>query len=312
VTQDVRTRADVRQTAPSSSLIDRIGAYVALTKPRIIELLLLTTVPVMFLAARDVPPLALVLATVVGGTLSAGSANVLNCVLDADIDTKMRRTARRPLPRHRVPTRNALMFGLILGVISTVFLWTLVNPLSAVLALAANVFYVVGYTMLLKRRTSQNIVWGGAAGCFPALIGWTAVTNELAWAPVVLFLVVFFWTPPHFWALAMRYREDYAAAGVPMLPSLVSSREVADQIVTYSWVMVLTSLVLWPVAGTGSFYPSAAIILGIVFLVEAYDLRSRARDTEDLSVIKPMRLFHLSNAYLALLFVAAAADPFIK
>jgi protoheme IX farnesyltransferase len=312
VTQDVRTRADVRQTAPSSSLIDRIGAYVALTKPRIIELLLLTTVPVMFLAARDVPPLALVLATVVGGTLSAGSANVLNCVLDADIDTKMRRTARRPLPRHRVPTRNALIFGLILGVVSTVFLWTLVNPLSAVLALAANVFYVVGYTMLLKRRTSQNIVWGGAAGCFPALIGWTAVTNELAWAPVVLFLVVFFWTPPHFWALAMRYREDYAAAGVPMLPSLVSSREVADQIVTYSWVMVLTSLVLWPVAGTGSFYPSAAIILGIVFLVEAYDLRSRARDTEDLSVIKPMRLFHLSNAYLALLFVAAAADPFIK
>ena len=312
MTQDVRTRADVRQTAPSSSLIDRIGAYVALTKPRIIELLLLTTVPVMFLAARDVPPLALVLATVVGGTLSAGSANVLNCVLDADIDTKMRRTARRPLPRHRVPTRNALIFGLILGVVSTVFLWTLVNPLSAVLALAANVFYVVGYTMLLKRRTSQNIVWGGAAGCFPALIGWTAVTNEVAWAPVVLFLVVFFWTPPHFWALAMRYREDYAAAGVPMLPSLVSSREVADQIVTYSWVMVLTSLVLWPVAGTGSFYPSAAIILGIVFLVEAYDLRSRARDTEDLSVIKPMRLFHLSNAYLALLFVAAAADPFIK
>ncbi len=312
MTQDVRTRADVRQTAPSSSLINRIGAYVALTKPRIIELLLLTTVPVMFLAARDVPPLALVLATVVGGTLSAGSANVLNCVLDADIDTKMRRTARRPLPRHRVPTRNALIFGLILGVVSTVFLWTLVNPLSAVLALAANVFYVVGYTMLLKRRTSQNIVWGGAAGCFPALIGWTAVTNELAWAPVVLFLVVFFWTPPHFWALAMRYREDYAAAGVPMLPSLVSSREVADQIVTYSWVMVLTSLVLWPVAGTGSFYPSAAIILGIVFLVEAYDLRSRARDTEDLSVIKPMRLFHLSNAYLALLFVAAAADPFIK
>ncbi|HKY56460.1 MAG TPA: heme o synthase [Aeromicrobium sp.] len=311
VSQDVGTRADLAETTSLATLGDRIGAYVALTKPRIIELLLLTTVPVMFLAARDVPPLALVIATVVGGTLSAGSANALNCVFDADIDTKMRRTARRPLPRHRVPTGHALVFGLVLGVISTVFLWILVNPLSAVLALAANVFYVVGYTMLLKRRTSQNIVWGGAAGCFPALIGWTAVTNELAWAPVVLFLVVFFWTPPHFWALAMRYREDYAAAGVPMLPSLVSSREVADQIVTYSWVMVLTSLVLWPVAGTGSFYPTAAIVLGIVFLVEAYDLRSRARDTEDLSVIKPMRLFHLSNAYLALLFVAAAADPFL-
>jgi protoheme IX farnesyltransferase len=299
-------------TVSTLSWADRLGAYVALTKPRIIELLLLTTVPVMFLAARDVPPLALVLATVIGGTLSAGSANALNCVFDADIDTKMRRTARRPLPRHRVPRRNAMIFGLVLGVISTVWLWVLVNPLSAMLALAANVFYVVGYTMLLKRRTTQNIVWGGAAGCFPALIGWTAVTNELAWAPVVLFLVVFFWTPPHFWALAMRYREDYSAAGVPMLPSVTTSAEVGRQIITYSWVMVLTSLALWPVAGTGWFYPGAAIMLGIVFLVEAYDLGRRARDTEDLSVIKPMRLFHLSNAYLALLFVAAAADPFIK
>jgi len=307
-----QVQSDAVEVHATTSFVDRIGAYVALTKPRIIELLLLTTVPVMFLAARDVPSLALVVYTVFGGALSAGSANALNCVVDADIDQKMRRTARRPLPRHRVPTRNALVFGLVLGVISTVFLWELVNPLSAVLALVANVFYVVGYTMLLKRRTAQNIVWGGAAGCFPALIGWTAVTNELAWAPVVLFLVVFFWTPPHFWALAMRYREDYAAADVPMLPSLVSSREVGHQIVNYSWVMVLTSLVLWPVAGTGWFYPAAAILLGIIFLVEAYELRSRARDTEELSVIKPMRLFHLSNAYLALLFVAAAADPFIK
>ena len=204
------------------------------------------------------------------------------------------------------------MFGLVLGVVSTLWLGLLVNWLSAALALAANVFYVVGYTMILKRRTTQNIVWGGAAGCFPALIGWTAVTNELAWTPVVLFLVVFFWTPPHFWALAMRYRDDYAAAGVPMLPSVATSREVAQQIITYSWVMVLTSLVLWPVAVTGWFYPGVAITLGIVFLVEAYDLRARSRDSEELSVIKPMRLFHLSNAYLALLFVAAAADPFLR
>jgi protoheme IX farnesyltransferase len=166
--------------------------------------------------------------------------------------------------------------------------------------------------MILKRRTTQNIVWGGAAGCFPALIGWTAVTNELAWTPVVLFLVVFFWTPPHFWALAMRYRDDYAAAGVPMLPSVTTSREVAQQIVTYSWLMVLTSVALWPIAVTGWFYPGVAITLGIVFLVEAYDLRARSRDSEELSVIKPMRLFHLSNAYLALLFVAAAADPFLR
>ena len=250
-------------------------------------------------------------ATVVGGTLSAGSANALNCVLDADIDTKMRRTSRRPLPRHQVSTAR-LVFGLVLGVVSTVWLGVLVNWLSAVLALAANVFYVVGYTMLLKRRTTQNIVWGGAAGCFPALIGWTAVTNELAWAPVVLFLVVFFWTPPHFWALAMRYREDYAAAGVPMLPSVATSREVARQIVTYSWLMVLTSVALWPIAVTGWFYPASRSSSASCSSSRPTTSAARARDSEELSVIKPMRLFHLSNAYLALLFVAAAADPFLR
>lgn len=291
---------------------DVVKAYVALTKPRIIELLLLTTVPVMFLAAQAVPDLWLVVATIVGGALSAGSANALNCVVDADIDTKMRRTARRPLVRHQVSTRGALIFGLILGVVSTVWLGVFVNWLSAGLALAANAFYVLVYTMVLKRRTTQNIVWGGAAGCFPALIGWTAVTNELAWAPVVLFLVVFFWTPPHFWSLAMRYREDYAAASVPMLPSVTTSEQVGRQIVRYSWVMVATSLLLWPVAVTGWFYPAAALTLGIVFLVEAHELASRSRGTEDLAVIKPMRLFHLSNAYLALLFVAAAVDPFLR
>jgi protoheme IX farnesyltransferase len=296
----------------SPRFTDVIKSYVALTKPRIIELLLLTTVPIMFLAEEGVPSAWLVVATVVGGTLSAGSANALNCVVDADIDQLMRRTSRRPLPRHQVGTHGALYFGLALGVVSTIWLWTLVNPLSALLALAANVFYVVGYTMLLKRRTTQNIVWGGAAGCFPALIGWTAVTNELAWAPVVMFLVVFFWTPPHFWSLAMRYRDDYAAASVPMLPSVASSAEVAKQIVVYSWVMVGTSLLLWPITPTGWFYPAVAITLGIVFLVEAYDLKSRALDTEDLAILKPMRLFHYSNAYLALLFVAAAVDPFLR
>jgi protoheme IX farnesyltransferase len=303
------TGADV---PASPRFTDVAKSYVALTKPRIIELLLLTTVPIMFLAEQGVPSAWLVVATVVGGTLSAGSANALNCVVDADIDQLMRRTSRRPLPRHQVGTRGALYFGLALGVVSTVWLWALVNPLSSMLALAANVFYVVGYTMILKRRTTQNIVWGGAAGCFPALIGWTAVTNELAWAPVVMFMVVFFWTPPHFWSLAMRYREDYAAASVPMLPSVATSAEVAKQIVTYSWVMVGTSLLLWPITPTGWFYPAVAITLGIVFLVEAYDLRSRALDTEDLAILKPMRLFHYSNAYLALLFVAAAVDPFLR
>lgn len=308
---DVNTsnHADV-PTSPSFT--DVVKSYVALTKPRIIELLLLTTVPVMFLAQEGVPPFWLVIATFVGGALSAGSANALNCVVDADIDQMMRRTSRRPLARHQIPTRNALIFGLVLGVVSTAVLGFWVNWLSAGLALAANVFYVIGYTMILKRRTTQNIVWGGAAGCFPAMIGWTAVTNELAWAPVVLFLVVFFWTPPHFWSLAMRYREDYAAASVPMLPSVVGSAEVARQIVAYTWVMVGTSLLLWPLTPTGWFYPAVAIVLGIVFLIEAYDLKSRAQDTEDLSVLKPMRLFHYSNAYLALLFVAAAVDPFLR
>lgn len=290
---------------------DVAAAYVGLTKPRIIELLLLTTVPVMFLAQRGVPPLGLVVATVVGGTLSAGSANALNCVLDRDIDERMRRTRRRALPRHIVTPRAALVFGLGLGVVSTLALGLLVNWLSAGLALAANVFYVVGYTMILKRRTTQNIVWGGAAGCFPALIGWTAVTNELAWAPVVLFLVVFFWTPPHFWALAIRYREDYAAAGVPMLPVVAGARTVARQIVAYSYVMVATSLLLWPVASMGWLYPSAALVLGVAFLVESHLLLGRAARSDNVSDLKPMRLFHWSNLYLSLLFFAVALDPLL-
>ncbi|MDP2773447.1 MAG: heme o synthase, partial [Nocardioides sp.] len=210
---------------------DVVAAYVGLTKPRVIELLLLTTVPVMFFAARGVPPLGLVLATVVGGTLSAGSASAFNCVYDRDIDEQMRRTRRRALPRHIVTARAALVFATTLAVLSTVVLAVWVNALSAGLALLANAFYVLIYTMVLKRRTTQNIVWGGLAGCFPALIGWTAVTNELSWVPVVLFAVVFFWTPPHTWALALRYREDYANVDVPMLPVVASAREVGRQIV---------------------------------------------------------------------------------
>jgi heme o synthase len=299
------------QTTGPASLRDVVAAYIGLTKPRIIELLLLTTVPVMFLAQRGVPPLGLVVATVVGGTLSAGSANALNCVYDRDIDERMRRTRRRALPRHIVSARSALVFGLLLGVLSTVMLGFLVNWLSAGLALVANVLYVVGYTMILKRRTTQNIVWGGAAGCFPALIGWTAVTGELAWAPVVLFLVVFFWTPPHFWALAIRYREDYAAAEVPMLPVVAGAKTVARQIVIYSYVMVATSLLLWPVASTGWFYPGAAVALGAAFLVESHLLLGRAAKSDDVSDLKPMRLFHWSNMYLSLLFVAVALDPLL-
>jgi len=306
------TSAAPAQEVTPATARDVVAAYVGLTKPRVIELLLLTTVPVMFFAARGIPPLALVVATVVGGTFSAGSASVFNCVYDRDIDEQMRRTRRRALPRHIVSARSALVFGAVLGVLSTVILALWVNPLSAVLSVLANAFYVFGYTMVLKRRTTQNIVWGGLAGCFPALIGWTAVTDELSWVPVVLFAVVFFWTPPHTWALALRYREDYANVDVPMLPVVVPAREVGRQVVIYSWVMVATSLLLWPVAGTGVFYPVAALVLGAVFLVEAHRMWGRTKGTEDLSRIQPMRLFHSSNLYLSLLFVAVALDPLIS
>ncbi|WP_198412513.1 heme o synthase [Nocardioides mangrovicus] len=303
--------ARLGETSGRASLKDVLGAYVGLTKPRVIELLLLTTVPVMFAAQRGVPPLGLVVATVVGGTLSAGSANALNCVYDRDIDEHMRRTRRRALPRHVVSPRAALVFGLALVVVSTVVLGTLVNWLSAWLALAASAFYLFGYTMLLKRRTAQNVVWGGLAGCFPALIGWTAVTDRLAWAPVVLFAVVFLWTPPHTWALAMRYREDYARVDVPMLPVIRSARDVARQIVAYAWVMVAVSLLYWPVAHTGPVYPVVAGVLGAAFLVEAHLMLARAGASDDLTVVRPMRLFHWSNMYLSLLFVAVALEPLV-
>jgi len=299
-------------TAGWSHTRDTISAYVALTKPRIIELLLLTTLPVMFLASDGVPPLSLVVFTLVGGTLSAGSANALNCVVDADIDARMRRTRRRPLARQVVSRQSALLFGLVLGVVSTVILAVQVNWQSALLALTANAFYVLGYTMWLKPRTSQNIVWGGAAGCFPTLIGWTAVTGSLAWPPIVLFLVVFFWTPPHFWALAMRYREDYAAAGVPMLPVVATAHAVARQILGYAAVTVGMSLVLWPVAHTGRVYPIIATGLGAVFVAEALLLLRRSRTSDDLAVLQPMRLFHFSNSYLTLLFLAVALVPFLR
>jgi protoheme IX farnesyltransferase len=287
------------------------AAYVGLMKPRVIELLLLTTVPVIFFAQRGVPPLGLVVATVLGGTLSAGSANALNCVYDRDIDEQMRRTRRRALPRHIVSPRAAFVFGLALAVISTLVLGFFVNWLSAGLALAASAFYLFVYTMVLKRRTTQNIVWGGLAGCFPALIGWTAVTGELAWPPVVLFLVVFLWTPPHTWALAMRYREDYAAAGVPMLPVVAAERVVTRQIVAYTWATVACSLLLWPVASTGLVYPIVAAVAGLVITGQAHQLKARADRGVTGALLKPMQLFHGTNLYLTVLFVAVAVDALI-
>ncbi|WP_182874481.1 heme o synthase [Microbispora sp. H10670] len=297
-------------TAPRSAGA-LVKAYVALTKPRIIELLLITTLPVMFLAARGLPDLWTATATMIFGTLSAGSANVLNCYIDRDIDRTMRRTRRRPLAKHDVSPAGALVFGVILGTLSTLGLAFTVNGLAAALSLGAILFYVFVYSLVLKRRTSQNIVWGGIAGCMPVLIGWAGITGGLSWAPVVLFGVVFFWTPPHTWTLAMRYREDYAAAEVPMLPVVATERRVVQQVVAYTWATVLCSLLLWPVAGTSLFYPAVALVLGVVCLVEVHRLLGRVNAGRTGVDLRPMRFFHWSNIYLALLFLAVAIDSLL-
>ena len=282
---------------------DTVQAYLGLTKTRIIEQLLVVTVPAMFLAARGIPSPWLILATLVGGAAAAASAHALNCVVDADIDKVMKRTSRRPLAKGQVPTRHALIFGLVLGAASAVWLALTTNLLAAGLSVAAIAFYVLVYTLLLKRRTSQNIVWGGAAGCMPVVIGWAAVTGTVEWPALVMFGVIFFWTPPHFWALAMRYREDYAAAGVPMLPVVATPAQVSLRIVIYSWVMAAWTLLLVP--ATSWVYASVAVVGGAVFVVRAQLLhRGVLRGAE----VKPMRLFHLSNMYLCVLFAAIAVD----
>ncbi len=294
-----------------ATIVEVIGAYVRLTKPRVIELLLITAVPAMFLAAQGLPRWQDVIVVLVGGYAAAGSANVFNNVYDRDIDEQMRRTRRRPMPRHEMSSRAALVFGTVLGILALAVLGLGGNPLSGVLGLAAILFYVFIYTMLLKRRTAQNIVWGGIAGCFPPLIAWTVVTGQLAWAPLVMFLIVFFWTPPHTWALAFRYREDYAAVDVPMLPVVKPAAQVTNQIMVYSTLTVATSLLLWPVAGTGWLYPVVAGVAGVVFLWESVGLWRRAHAGLTDAALKPMRLFHWSNSYLALVFLAMAVDPLI-
>jgi protoheme IX farnesyltransferase len=286
-----------------------LAAYVALTKPRIIELLLVTTVPTMILASQGLPSLRLVVVTLVGGFLAAGGANALNMFLDRDIDRLMVRTGHRPIVTGEVSPRGALVFGLALAVASVVWFAVTTNLLTAALTVAAILMYVVGYTMLLKRRTPQNIVWGGAAGCMQILIGWAAVTGSLSWPPLVLFAVVFFWTPPHYWPLSLRFKDDYAAAGVPMLPVVAPLSLVAREIIGYSWAMVLTSFLLVPAAGMSAFYAVAAALLGGAFLWEAHALLRRVkRGDRD---VKAMRLFHGSISYLALLFLAVAIDPLL-
>ena len=284
--------------------------YVALTKPRIIELLLVTTVPTMFLASGGWPNWLLVLNTFIGGALAAGGANALNNVVDRDIDALMTRTAHRPLVTGKVSIRGAIALGVSLSLLSVIWLQSNVNTLSAVLAASAIVFYVCIYTLLLKRRTSSNIVWGGAAGCFPVLIGWAAVTNRIEIAPIVLFLIVFWWTPPHYWPLSMQYKNDYANAGVPMLPVVSENIKVANQIIIYSFVMSFTTLILPLTVELSIYYWVGAIILNILFLKEAFALRSRIMSK--LTEILPMKLFNYSITYLALLFLLIGIDPLIS
>jgi protoheme IX farnesyltransferase len=295
--------------SPAPAKRSKAAAYLALTKPRIIELLLVTTVPVMFLAHKGVPSLWLIVATLVGGALSAGAANTFNCVYDRDIDAEMHRTSNRPMVTGEVSPREGLVFGVVLTVLSTVWFLAFVNVLSAALSLGAIVMYAVGYTMLLKRRTRQNIVWGGAAGCMPVLIGWSAVANSVSWSAVMLFLVIFFWTPPHYWPLSMKFKDDYAAAHVPMLPVVERFVVVARQIVAYSWAMVVASLALVWVNPMGWLYLVTAVVTGGFFLAEAYRLLRAAKAGAGPTVLKPMRLFHFSISYVAILFLGVALDP---
>jgi protoheme IX farnesyltransferase len=292
--------------APTRS---RAAAFVALTKPRIIELLLVSTVPAMIVAQDGLPPLWLIVATVAGGTLSAGGANALNMYIDRDIDAEMNRTANRPLVTGEVQPKEALWFAIGIETVAIVFLAVVVNVLAAALALAACLFYVFVYTIWLKRTSKQNIVIGGAAGAAPALIGWAAVTNELSWAPWIMFLIVFLWTPPHFWALAIRYSDDYATASVPMLPSVVGHKKTAQQIVIYSVLVFLATLALWPVAGLGWIYGAAAIVIGVWFIFGAVDLlRENAPEAIDK---KAIRYFAFSLTHLTVVFAAMAIDRLI-
>jgi heme o synthase len=281
-------------------------AYLALTKPRVIELLLVTAIPAMLLADRGhVHPL-LMLNTLIGGMMAAGGANTLNCVADADIDKVMKRTARRPLARQAVPTRHALVFGLVLSAGSFFWLWWTTNLLSGLLGVVTIAFYVFVYTLLLKRRTSQNVVWGGAAGCMPVMIGWSAITGTVGWGAVAMFAIIFFWTPPHTWALAMRYKDDYKEAGVPMLPAVATERQVTKQILIYTWLTVLATMVL--ALTTGWLYAAVALVAGVWFLAMAHQLYAGVRAGEP---VKPLRLFLQSNNYLALVFCALAVDSVI-
>jgi protoheme IX farnesyltransferase len=303
----------VAPAAPSVSLSVRLRAYFSLTKPRIVELLLVTTVPAMVAAAGGVPNLGLVAAVLVGGSLAAGAANALNCYLDRDIDEVMRRTSRRPLPAHTVAPRSALLFGLGLAVVSTAVMAIFTNWLATALTVGAIAYYDLVYTLWLKRRTPQSTFWGGICGAAPVLIGWAAVTGSVSWTAVGLFGIVFFWQLPHFYALALRFADDYARAGVPMLPVVASARRVALESVVFAWLTVLASLAAVPLGiaradGIPWIYGVTALVAGAGFVGEAHRMSGRIRRDEP---ARPMRLFHWSTSYLTIVFVAVAVSALL-
>ncbi|WP_231441003.1 heme o synthase [Brevibacterium zhoupengii] len=318
---ELRQNQDTQSERPLQRAIDEerlskrprsiISAYIALTKPRVIELLLVTTAPVMFLAAQGMPNIWLVINTLIGGAAAAASASVFNCYVDRDIDAKMERTKHRPLVTGEITPRAALIFAFALGLGSIFWLGGTTNWVTAGLTASAILLYAVFYTLILKRRTTQNIVWGGAAGCMPVLIGWSAVTGGLSWEALLLFLVVFFWTPPHYWPLAIKYKADYDAADVPMLPSKVPPTNVGRQMIAYTWAMVLCSLALIPLAPMGPVYTAVAVLAGAWFLFSCYALVSRAKKGKSGTSLKAMKVFHGSITYLSLLFLAVAIDPFV-
>jgi protoheme IX farnesyltransferase len=312
---NIQTVPDQALAVPAKPGFSRKAkAYLSLTKPRVMELLLVTTLPTMIFAQGGFPDLWLMAATMVGGALAAGAAGSFNCYIDRDMDKLMHRTENRPLVTGELTPREALVFSWVLAVVAVALLWFGANPLAALLGVGAIFFYVVIYTLILKRRTSQNIVWGGAAGCFPVLIAWAAVTNTVAWPAVILFMVIFLWTPPHYWPLSMKYSDDYNAANVPMLGAIASARQVSVQVVLYAWATLVCSLLLAPVGGAGWVYTIVALLSGSWFVYEShrlYALTKRGTESTAVTNKSAMRVFHGSISYLTVLFLALALDPFI-
>lgn len=285
-------------------------AYLSLTKPRVVELLLVTTLPTMIFAERGFPNMWVILATMIGGALAAGSSGAFNCYIDRDIDRVMKRTENRPLVTGEVTPRETFVFASILGIVSLVILAVGTNWLATFFGVSAIFFYVVIYSLILKRRTEQNIIWGGLAGCFPVLIAWAAVRGTIDWPAIVLFLVIFLWTPPHYWPLSLKYKNDYQEADVPMLGAIATARKVSSQVVLYAWATVVMSLLIVPMGWAGIVYTASAAVVGGWFIWESHVLY-RESQRPGFTDKKAMKVFHLSITYLTLLFIALAVDPFV-